>query len=92
MTLFTISESSRTIKIGYNISRMEKELKKLPEETKKLKYKLGKLKTLKIISLKVKDMKLNLIIPNNSENGRDIAIVKKPHKHLDKNPHEEIEP
>ncbi|ODS33410.1 MAG: Cell division protein FtsL [Candidatus Scalindua rubra] len=36
MTIFTISEDSRVIKIGYEITEMEKELKKLSEENKKV--------------------------------------------------------
>ncbi len=84
MTIFTISESSRTVKIGYNIARMEKELKKLSEKNKKLEYKSGRLKVPEKISLRVKDMKLNLIIP---DKGKDIILVKKPHEHVNKNPH-----
>ncbi len=85
MTIFTISESSRTVKIGYNIARMEKELKRLSEENKKLEYKSGRLKIPEKISLRVKDMKLNLIIP---DKGKDVILVKKPHEHMDKDPHE----
>ena len=84
MTIFTISESSRTVNIGYNIARMEKELKKLSEKNKKLEYKSGRLKVREKVSLRVKDMKLNLIIP---DKGKDIILVKKPHEHMDKNPH-----
>ncbi len=84
MTIFTISESSRTVNIGYNIARMEKELKRLSEENKKLEYKSGRLKVREKVSLRVKDMKLNLIIP---DKGKDIILVKKPHEHMDKNPH-----
>ncbi len=84
MTIFTISESSRTVKIGYNIARMEKELKKLSEKNKKLEYKSGRLKVPEKISLRVKDMKLNLIIPDKE---KDIILVKKPHEHMNKDPH-----
>jgi hypothetical protein len=84
MTIFTISESSRTVKIGYNIARMEKELKRLSEENKKLEYKSGRLKIPEKISLRVKDMKLNLIIP---DKGKDVILVKKPHEHMNKDPH-----
>ncbi len=84
MTIFTISESSRTIKIGYNIAKMEKELIKLSEENKKLEYKSGKLKVREKVALRVRDMKLNLIIP---DKGKDIMLVKKPHGHMHKNPH-----
>jgi hypothetical protein len=84
MTIFTISESSRTIKIGYNIAKMEKELKILSEENKKLEYKSGKLKVHEMVSLRVKDMKLNLVVP---AKGKDIILVKKPQEHMNKNPH-----
>ncbi len=84
MTIFTISESSRTVKIGYNIARMEKELKRLSEENKKLEYKSGRLKIPEKISLRVKDMKLNLIIP---DKGKGVILVKKPHEHMNKDPH-----
>ncbi len=84
MTIFTISESSRTVKIGYNIARMEKELKKLSEENKKLEYKSDRLTVPEKISLRVKNMKLNLIIP---DKGKDVILVKKPHEHMNKDPH-----
>ncbi|MFQ5964470.1 MAG: hypothetical protein ACE5KZ_09320 [Candidatus Scalinduaceae bacterium] len=91
MTIFTISESSRIIRIGYKIARMEEELKKLPEESRKLIYKTDKLKTLNKISLRVKDMKLKLIILDNSNGDDDIALVKTPQKHLKRNQHGKIE-
>jgi cell division protein FtsL len=84
MTIFTISESSRTIKIGYNIARMEKELKKLSEENKKLEYKSDRLKVHEKVSLRVKDMKLNLIIP---DEGKDIILVEKVREFKNKNPY-----
>ncbi len=84
MTIFTISESSRTVNIGYNIARMEKELKRLSEENKKLEYKSDRLKVPEKISLRVRDMKLNLII---ADKGKDIILVKKPHDHMNKNHH-----
>lgn len=85
MTIFTISESSRTIKIGYNIAKMEKELKILSEKNKKLEYKSGKLKGREMVSLKIKDMKLNLIVP---AKYKDIILVKRPHDDMSKNHHE----
>ncbi len=88
MTIFTISEDSRVIKIGYEITEMEKELKKLSEENKKLALKSDKLKTYDKISLKVKDMKLDLII---SDGYKDITIVKKPQEQPNKNLHGKIE-
>lgn len=88
MTIFTISEDSRVIKIGYEITEMEKELKKLSEENKKLALKSDKLKTYDKISLKVKDMKLNLII---SDGYKDITIVKTPQEQPNKNLHGKIE-
>ncbi len=84
MTIFIISESSRTIKIGYSIAKMEKELIKLSEENKKLEYESGKLKVREKVTLRVRDMKLNLIIP---DKGKDIMLVKKPHWHMHENPH-----
>ncbi len=84
MTIFIVSESSRNIKIGYNISKMEKELIKLSEENKKLEYESGKLKVREKVALRVRDMKLNLIVP---DKGKDIMLVKKPHWHMHENPH-----
>ncbi len=84
MTIFIISESSRTVKIGYNIAKMEKELRRLSEENKKLEYESGKLKVREKVALRVRDMKLNLIIP---DKGKDIMLVKKPHWHMHENPH-----
>ncbi len=80
MAIFTMTEGSRKIQIGYDITRMENELVRLSEESKKLKFKSGKLKKADKISMKVKDMKLNLSVQNDEE----IAVVKKSHKYLDK--------
>jgi hypothetical protein len=80
MAIFTMTEGSRKIQIGYDITRMENELVRLSEESKKLKFKSGKLKKADKISMRVKDMKLNLSI----QNDEDIAVVKKYHNHLDK--------
>jgi len=80
MAIFTMSEGSRKIQIGYDIARMEDELVRLSEERKKLIFKSGKLKKPEKISMKVEDMKLNLSVQKDEE----IAIVKKSHKHLDK--------
>lgn len=80
MTIFTMSEGSRKIQIGYDITRMEDELVRLSEERKKLKFKSGKLKKPDRISMKVKDMKLDLSV----QKDEDIAVVKKSYKHLDK--------
>ncbi len=87
MTIFIVSESSRTIKIGYSIAKMEKELIKLSEENKKLEYESGKLKVREKVALRVKDMRLNLIIPDKGDKGKDIMLVKKPHWHMHENPH-----
>ncbi len=81
MAIFTMSEGSRKIQIGYDITRMEDELASLSEESKKLKFKSDKLKKPEMISMKVKDMRLNLSV----QKDEDIAVVKKSHKHLDKN-------
>lgn len=71
-----MSEGSRIIKIGYDVTEMENELARLSEESKKLRFKSDKLKRPEMISLKVKGMKLDLIVQE--EEG--IAIVKKSHK------------
>lgn len=80
MAIFTMSEGSRKIQIGYDITRMEDELAGLSEESKKLKFKSGKLKKPEMISMKVKDMRLNLSV----QKDEDIAVVKKSHKNLDR--------
>ena len=80
MAIFTMAEGSRKIQIGYDITRMEDELARLSEESKKLKFKSDKLKKTEKISMKVKDMKLDLSV----QKDEDIAVVKKSHKHLDK--------
>lgn len=80
MAIFTMSEGSRIIKIGYDVTKMENDLARLSEENKKLIFKSDKLKWPEIISSKVKDMNLNLIIQE--EEG--IAVVKKSHKSLNK--------
>ena len=80
MAIFTMSEGSRKIQIGYDITRMEDELARLSEESKKLKFKSAKLKKTEKISMKVKDMKLDL----SAQKDEDIAVVRKSHKHLDK--------
>lgn len=75
-----MSEGSRIIKIGYDVTEMENELAKLSEEGKKLRFRSDKLKRPELISLKVKDMKLDLIV----QEDEGIAIVKKSHKNLNK--------
>ncbi len=80
MAIFTMAEGSRKIQIGYDITRMENELMRLSEESKRLKSKSGKLRKPDKISMKVKDMKLDLSV----QKDEDIAVVKKSHKHLDK--------
>jgi hypothetical protein len=75
-----MSEGSRKIQIGYDITRMEDELARLSEESNKLKFKSNKLKKTEKISMRVKDMKLDLGI----QKDEDIAVVKKSHKYLDK--------
>ena len=87
MAIFTMSEGSRKIQIGYDIARMEDELVRLSEERKKLKFKSGKLKKPEKISMKVQDMKLNLSVQKDEE----IAIVKKSPEHLDKKLESKIE-
>ena len=87
MAIFTMSEGSRKIQIGYDITRMEDELARLSEESKKLKFKSDKSKKPDKISMKVNDMKLDLSV----QKDEDIAVVKKSHKHLDKKPGSKIE-
>ncbi len=87
MAIFTMSESSRKIQIGYDITRMEDELMRLSEESKSLEFKSGKLKKADKISMKIKDMKLDLSVQKNE----DIAVVKKSHKHLDRKLESKIE-
>ena len=80
MAIFTMSEGSRIIKIGYDVTKMEDELARLSEESKKLRFKSEKLKRPEMISLKVKDMKLDLIV----QEEESIAIAKESHKKLNK--------
>ena len=80
MAIFTMAEGTKKIQIGYDITRMEDELVRLSEERKKLKFKSDKLRKQDKISMKVKDMKLDLSIPKDE----DISVVKKFHRHLDK--------
>jgi cell division protein FtsL len=87
MAIFTMSEGSRKIQIGYDITRMEDELARLSEESNKLKFKSDKLKKPDKISMKVKDMRLDLSV----QSDEDIAVVKKSHKHLEKEMGSKIE-
>ncbi|MBT3879960.1 MAG: hypothetical protein HON76_22055 [Candidatus Scalindua sp.] len=87
MAIFTMAEGSRKIQIGYDITRMENELVRLSEESKRLKSKSDKLRKPDKISMKVKNMKLDLSI----EDDENIAVVKKYPKHLDKKPGNKIE-
>ena len=80
MAIFTMSEGSRIIKIGYDVTKMEDELARLSEESKKLRFKSDKLKRPEMISLKVKGMKLDLIV----QEEESIAIAKESHKKLNK--------
>ncbi|MBT3354430.1 MAG: hypothetical protein HN402_05880 [Candidatus Scalindua sp.] len=80
MAIFTMTEGSRKIQIGYDITRMEHELARLSEESKKLDFKSGKLKKSEKISMKIKDMKLDLSV----QGKEDIAVAKKSHNHMDK--------
>ena len=80
MAIFTMSEGSRIIKIGYDVTKMEDELARLSEESKKLRFKSDKLKRPEMITLKVKDMKLDLIV----QEEESISIAKESHKKLNK--------
>jgi hypothetical protein len=75
-----MSEGSRIIKIGYDVTKMEDELARLSEESKKLRFKSEKLKRPEMISLKVKDMKLDLIV----QEEESIAIAKESHEKRNK--------
>ncbi|MCP4266271.1 MAG: hypothetical protein GY777_11970 [Candidatus Brocadiaceae bacterium] len=78
MAIFTMSEGSRKIKIGYDIMAMENELAMLLEDCKRLKFESGKLRKPEKISMKVKNMELGLSI----KEDEDIAVVKKSHKRM----------
>ena len=80
MAIFTMSEGSRIIKIGYDVTKMEDELARLSEESKKLRFKSDKLKRPEMISLKVKGMKLDLIV----QEEESVSIVRKSNKNLNK--------
>ncbi len=80
MAIFTMSEGSRILKIGYDVTKMENELARLSEESKKLRFKSDKLKRPEMITLKVKDMKLDLIV----QEEESISIAKESHKKLNK--------
>lgn len=89
MTIFIISESSRTVKVGYDIANTEEELRKLLVESKKLEFRSDMLKTPKKIALRVKDMKLNLVMMDSG--GRsDVAIVKNSRRYQNRNRRGEI--
>ncbi len=75
-----MSEGSRKIKIGYDIMKMENEIAMLSEESKRLKFKSGKLRKPEKISMKVNDMNLGLSI----KEDEDIAVVRKSHKRINK--------
>jgi len=75
-----MSERSRIIKIGYDVTKMEDELARLSEESKKLRFKSDKLKRPEMITLKVKDMKLDLIV----QEEESTSIVRKSNKNLNK--------
>lgn len=87
MAIFTMSEGSRMIKIGYKVTRAENELAGLSEENKKLKFKSGELKKPEKIVLKAKEMNLGLGI----HKDEDIAVVKKSHKSLNQKLHGKVE-
>ncbi len=86
MAIFTMSEGSRIIKIGYEVTRAESELARLSEEIKKLRFKSGKLKRSEKIALKVEDMNLGLSI----HKDEDIAVAKKSHKSLNQKLHGKV--
>jgi hypothetical protein len=82
-----MAEGTKKIQIGYDITRMEDELVRLSEERKKLKFKSDKLRKQDKISMKVKDMKLNLSV----QKDEGVAVVKKSPEHLEKEPGNKIE-
>ncbi len=87
MAIFTMAESSRKIQIGYDITRLENELVKLSEESKKLKFKSCMLKKPDKILSKVRDMNLGLSVQEDEE----IAVARKSHKSLDNKLEHKIE-
>ena len=82
MAIFTMSEGSRIIKIGYDVTKMENELARLSEESKKLRFKSDKLKRPEMITLKVKDMKLDLIVRKRKASLLQKNLIKKLNKRL----------
>jgi hypothetical protein len=82
-----MAEGTKKIQIGYDITRMEDELVRLSEQRKKLKFKSDKLRKQDKISMKVKDMKLNLSV----QEDEGVAVVKKSPEHLEKEPGNKIE-
>ncbi len=88
MTMFIISESSRTVKVGYDIANTEEELRKLLAENKKLEFRSDLLKTPKKIALRVKDMKLNLVMMDSG--GSAVAIAKNSRRYQNRNRRGEI--
>ena len=88
MTIFIISESSRTVKVGYDIANTEEELRKLLAENKKLEFRSDRLKTPKKIALRVKDMKLKLVMMDGG--GSVVAIVKNSRRYQNRNRRGEI--
>ncbi len=78
MAIFTMSEGSRKIRIGYDIMAMENEVAMLSEEGIRLKFESGRLRKPEKISLKVKVMELGLSI----KEDEDVAVVKKSHKRV----------
>jgi hypothetical protein len=87
MAIFTMAEGTKKIQIGYDITRMEDELVRLSEQRKKLKFKSDRLRKQDKISMKVKDMKLNLSV----QKDEGVAVVKKSPEHLEKEPGNKIE-
>jgi hypothetical protein len=82
-----MAEGTKKIQIGYDITRMEDELVRLSEQRKKLKFKSDRLRKQDKISMKVKDMKLNLSV----QKDEGVAVVKKSPEHLEKEPGNKIE-
>ncbi len=88
MTMFIISESSRSVKVGYDIANTEEELRKLLAENKKLEIKTDWLKTPRKMALRVENMKLNLVLMDSG--GSSVAVARNSRRYQNRNRRGEI--
>lgn len=85
MTIFIITESSRAVKVGYDIANTEEKLERLLAENKNLEYKSDRLKTPGKIALRVKDMGLNLVMIDSNKGKKGIAVARNLRKYQNRN-------